>query len=119
LADKYDMKFYFGLYDSGIYWDTGDLSHEIDANQFVIEEVWTKYGHYRSFGGWYVSTEISRKTKGAVEAFRTLGMQCKSVSGGLPTFISPWIDGKKAVMAASAQLNKTDAISVLEHEREW
>ncbi|VTR38254.1 DUF4434 domain-containing protein [Sphingobacterium thalpophilum] len=119
LADKYDMKFYFGLYDSGIYWDTGDLSHEIDANQFVIEEVWTKYGHYRSFGGWYVSTEISRKTKGAVEAFRTLGMQCKSVSGGLPTFISPWIDGKKAVLAASAQLNKTDAISVLEHEREW
>ena len=24
LAEKYGMKFYFGLYDSGKYWDTGD-----------------------------------------------------------------------------------------------
>ena len=30
LADKHGMKFYFGLYDSGKYWDTGDLSWEID-----------------------------------------------------------------------------------------
>lgn len=119
LADKYGMKFYFGLYDSGIYWDTGNLQHEIDANRYVIEEVWSKYGHYKSFGGWYVSTEISRKTKGATEAFRTLGLQCKDISGGLPTFISPWIDGKKAVMASSSQLSKEDAVSVREHEQEW
>lgn len=119
LADKYGMKFYFGLYDSGIYWDTGNLQHEIDANQYVIEEVWAKYGHYKSFGGWYISTEISRKTKGATEAFRTLGLQCKTVSNGLPTFISPWIDGKKAVMASSAQLSKEEAVSVREHEQEW
>jgi len=119
LADKYSMKFYFGLYDSGIYWDTGNLQHEIDANRYVVDEVWAKYGHYKSFGGWYVSTEISRKTKGATEAFRTLGMQCKSISNGLPTLISPWIDGKKAVMASSSELSKEDAISVKEHEEEW
>lgn len=119
LADKYDMKFYFGLYDSGKYWDTGNLQHEIDSNRFVIDEVWKQYGHYKSFGGWYLSMEISRKTKGATEAFRTLGQQCKDVSGGLPTLISPWIDGKKAVMAASAELTKQDAVSLQEHEREW
>lgn len=119
LADKYDMKFYFGLYDSGEYWDTGNLSHEIDANRFVIDEVWKQYGHYKSFGGWYLSMEISRRTKGAANAFRTLGMQCKDVSGGLPTLISPWIDGKKAVMAASSSLTKQDAVSLLEHETEW
>lgn len=119
LADKYDMKFYFGLYDSGEYWDTGNLQHEIDANRYVIDEVWQQYGHYRSFGGWYLSMEISRRTKGATEAFRTLGLQCKGVSNGLPTFISPWIDGKKAVMAASAELTKQDAVSLQEHEREW
>ena len=28
LAEKYGMKFYFGLYDSGRYWDTGDLLRE-------------------------------------------------------------------------------------------
>jgi hypothetical protein len=119
LADKYNMSFYFGLYDSGIYWDTGDLAHEIEDNKFVIEEVWKQYGHHASFKGWYLSMEISRRTIGAVEAFRTLGLQCKAASNGLPTLISPWIDGKKAVLAASAQLTKTDAVSVEEHEREW
>lgn len=119
LAEKHDMKFYFGLYDSGKYWDTGNMQHEIDANRFVIDEVWQKYGHYKSFGGWYLSMEISRKTKGAASAFRVLGEQCKGVSGGLPTFISPWIDGKKAVMAASSNLTKTDVVSIQEHEREW
>jgi hypothetical protein len=119
LADKYNLNFYFGLYDSGIYWDTGDLKHEIEDNKFVIDEVWKQYGHHPSFKGWYLSMEISRRTIGATEAFRTLGLQCKAASGGLPTFISPWIDGKKAVMAASAELAKTDAVSVDEHEREW
>ena len=119
LADKYEMDFYFGLYDSGIYWDTGDMSHEIISNQFVTEEVWKKYGHHRSFKGWYLSMEISRKTKGAIEAFSALGKQCKDVSNGLATFIPPWIDGKKAVMAASGSLTKEDAVSILEHEAEW
>ena len=37
----------------------------------------------------------------------------------LPTLISPWIDGKKAVSAASGNLSKAEAVSVEEHEREW
>ena len=119
LADKYEMKFYFGLYDSGVFWDTGDLQVEIDANKYVVDEVWTKYGHYKSFGGWYISTEISRKTKGAIQAFKTLGMQCKSISDGLPTLISPFIDGRKAIMAHSKDLSKSEAVSVKEHEQEW
>ncbi|MCE2790150.1 MAG: DUF4434 domain-containing protein [Saprospiraceae bacterium] len=119
LADKYEMKFYFGLYDSGKYWDTGDMTHEIDVNRFVIDEVWQRYGHHPSFGGWYLSMEISRKTKGAIESFTTLGRQCKEVSNGLPTLISPWIDGKKAVMAAQSILYKDQVVSVREHEEEW
>lgn len=119
LAEKYKMKFYFGLYDSGKYWDTGDLTWEIEDNKYVIDEVWENYGSkYKSFGGWYISGEISRKTKGAIDAFRAMGKQCKDVSNGLPTFISPWIDGKKAVMAASGQINKAEAVSILEHEKE-
>lgn len=120
LADKYKMKFYFGLYDSGKYWDTGDLSWEIEDNKYVIDEVWKKYGtKYKSFGGWYISGEISRQTKGAIGAFHAMGKQCKDVSGGLPTFISPWIDGKKAVEAAGSSLSKAQSVSVQEHEREW
>jgi hypothetical protein len=119
LADKHGLKFFFGLYDSGKYWDTGDLSWEIEDNKYVIDEVWKKYGSHKSFAGWYISGEISRKTKGAIDAFCAMGKQCKDVSGGLPTFISPWIDGKKAVMASSGSLNKAEAVSVQEHEREW
>ncbi len=119
LADQHGMSFYFGLYDSGKYWDTGDLSHEIEVNRFVIDEIWERYGHHPAFGGWYLSMEISRKTKGAIESFYTLGKQCKDVSNGLPTFISPWIDGKKAVAAAQSALTKNEAVSVKAHETEW
>jgi hypothetical protein len=120
LAEKYGMKFYFGLYDSGKYWDTGDMSWEIEDNKFVIDEVWKNYGSkYKSFQGWYISGEISRKTKGAIGAFHAMGKQCKDVSGGLPTFISPWIDGSKAVEAASGDITKAKSVSVQEHEKEW
>lgn len=119
LAEKHGLGFYFGLYDSGHYWDTGDMQPEIDHNRHVIDEVWKEYGHYNSFKGWYLSMEISRRTRGAADAFRTLGLQSKGVSGGLPTFISPWIDGKKAVLAASAGLSRADAVSLKEHEKEW
>lgn len=119
LAEKHGLTFWFGLYDSGKYWDTGDMSHEINVNHFVIDEVWQKYGKSPAFGGWYLSMEISRKTKGAIDAFYALGKHCKDVSGGLPTLISPWIDGKKAVMAASSNLTKAQSVSVEEHYNEW
>lgn len=120
LADKYGMTFYFGLYDSGRYWDTGDLSYEVEDNKYVIDEVWNRYGvRYKSFGGWYISGEISRRTKGAINAFHVMGKQCKDISNNLPTFISPWIDGKKAVMSSGAHLTKENAVSVEEHEKEW
>lgn len=119
LCDQKGMKFFFGLYDSGQYWDTGNMQHEIDVNRYVIDEVWLRYGHHPSFKGWYLSMEISRKTKGAIEAFYQLGSQCKEVSNNLPTFISPWIDGKKAVMAANASLYKKDAVSIDDHNKEW
>lgn len=119
LAEKYGMKFWFGLYDSGKFWETRDMTYEIEHNKYVIDEVWKNYGKYKSFGVWYISGEISRQTKGAIDAFRAMGKQCKDVSGGLPTFISPWIDGKKAVQASSGRLTKAESISVETHEREW
>jgi hypothetical protein len=92
----------------------------VDINRYVIEEVWQKYGRrYSSFGGWYLSTEISRKTKGAISTFRNLGAMCKSISNQLPVFISPWIDGKKAVLASSGTLTKEETVSLQQHEKEW
>ena len=119
LAAKYDMAFYFGLYDSGLYWDTGDMGHETEANRYVIDEVWDRYGQMQAFKGWYLSMEISRKTKGAIDAFEKLGQQCKDKNPALTTLISPWIDGKKAVMAKEATLTKNDSVGLQEHEKEW
>lgn len=119
LSEKYGMTFYFGIYDSGKYWDTSNMTHEIDINLHLIEEVYKTYGHYKSFGGWYLSLELSRKTKGAITSISKLGKQCKSISNDLPVLISPWIDGKKAVMASSTILSKENAISIHEHETEW
>ncbi|AZQ59476.1 DUF4434 domain-containing protein [Maribacter sp. MJ134] len=119
LSDKYGMTFYFGTYDSGEYWKTGDMRHEIEVNLHIIEEAYNTYGHYKSFGGWYLSLELSRKTIGAVTSIAQLGAKCKAVSEGLPVLISPWIDGKKAVMAANNELTKDSGVSLQEHEKEW
>ena len=45
LADQLGMNFYFGLYDSGKYWDTGDMSHEVDDGvQLVLLALETAAG---------------------------------------------------------------------------
>lgn len=119
LSEEFGMDFYFGIYDSGEYWDTGDMRHEIDINLHIIEEAFQKYGHYKSFGGWYLSLELSRKTKGAVDSIARLGHHCKTISNGLPVMISPWIDGKKAVIASENQITKETGISLQQHEKEW
>lgn len=119
LSDQFGMEFYFGLYDSGNYWDTGDMHCEIDDNRYVIDEVWSRYGHHPSFNGWYLSMEISRKTKGAVEAFRTLGLAAKEKNKKLKTLISPWIDGPKSVQAKGSELRKSNSVSLDEHATEW
>ncbi|WP_431123076.1 DUF4434 domain-containing protein [Flagellimonas flava] len=119
LSAKYGMDFYFGTYDSGEYWKTGDMTHEIELNLRVIEEAFEMYGHYESFMGWYISLELSRKTKGAIAAIAQLGKHCKAVSNNLPVLISPWIDGKKAIMSSEGITTKDHAISLKEHTHEW
>jgi len=120
LADQFGMAFYFGLYDSGRYWETGgNPSQEVDLNRRVIDEVWQAYGHHAAFRGWYICQEVSRKTESIIGLYRQLGEHCKEVSDGLPTLISPYIDGQKALLASDAALSKTQAVSLDEHEREW
>lgn len=120
LAADNDMAFYFGLYDSGKYWwDQGNYQKEVDINKFVIEEVWQKYGHHEAFKGWYITQEVSRKTIGIIGLYKQLGQYCKDVSNGLPTLISPYIDGSKAILASNSSISKSETISVKLHETEW
>lgn len=120
LAGKYGMAFYFGLYDSGKYWwEQGNYQKEVDINLRVIDEVWKNYGWMPSFKGWYLSQEVSRRTGSITGLYRRLGEHCKGVSGGLPTLISPYIDGTKAILSSQPSLSREQAITLEEHEREW
>lgn len=119
LADKHNMSFYFGLYDSGKYWINGEYEKEIEINKLVIDEVWEKYGHHKSFKGWYLSQECSRRTGKIMKLYASLGKYCKTVSGGLPTMISPYIDGQKSVSQYSSETSKSTGVSLSQHEKEW
>ncbi len=120
LSEKYGMAFYFGLYDSGQYWwEQGDFEREVALNLRVIDEVWAQYGASPAFQGWYICQEVSRKTGAIIDLYRELGLHCKRVSNGLPTLISPYIDGQKALMAQEAGLTKAEAVSLEQHEAEW
>ena len=119
LAEKHRLAFYFGTYDSGNYWQRGEVHRELDLNRAVVDEVWARYGHRRAFQGWYLTQEISRRTWPMIELLAKLGRHCKAVSGGLPVLISPWMDGIKAVGSSSAQIHKATGITLAQHEQEW
>lgn len=120
LAQKYGLSFFFGLYDSGKYWwDHGNFQKEIEVNLHVIDEVWERYGHMPAFKGWYLCQEVSRKTGKIIDLYKRLGQHCKAVSNNLPTLISPYIDGKKALLSSKAALAKEESISLAQHQKEW
>lgn len=77
LSDKWGMNFWFGLYDSGKYWAAGEYEQEVELNKRVIDEVWSRYGHHKSFAGWYISQECSRNTGRIVDLYASLGRYCK------------------------------------------
>lgn len=121
LSDKYGMKFFFGLYDNGCTskaWEAGALMEELDDAKGVAEEVWRKYGHHKSFQGWYLNHEISagKKSSQALEEMvkynQLLGGFVKDLSGNLPTMISPYIAGVK-------QVGADKAVTLTEHEKNW
>lgn len=120
LAEKHGLQFFFGLYDSGKYWwEQGDFEKEVDINLRVIDEVWANYGHYPAFKGWYLCQEVSRKTGAIIDLYAQLGKHCKTLSGNLPTLISPYIDGNKAILSSQSSLTKAEVISIEQHEKDW
>jgi len=119
LAEKYGMKFFFGTYDSCNYWLNKQYRKEIDLNLAVAEEAWKKYGHRKAFQGWYITQEVSRSYGNIIDVYAELGRFCKQISGGLPTLISPHIDGTKAVAVAGSALHRDNAVSVSQHTKEW
>jgi len=119
LSDKWGMKFFFGTYDSGEFWHNSEYQREVDIAKKVADEVWEKYGHHKSFAGWYITNEVSKQIAGITDIFIDMGKHLKDISNGLPTMISPYIQGKKAVAAFNKEISGENGISIEEHYKEW
>lgn len=119
LSEKHGMKFFFGTYDSGLYWHKGEYEKEIQISKEVVSEVWERYGKSPAFAGFYLSCEVSGRFSGIVDIYADLGKHCKAVSKGLPVIISPYIAGKKATKAYASYFTNEEAITLQEHERQW
>lgn len=119
LCEKHELDFYFGLYDSGKHWVDGKTDIEIDLNCRVIEEVWSMYGNYTRFRGWYISHESSGNSNGIISLYNKLGAYCKKTSNNLKVIISPYIDGVKNVSQYTGVTTKSSGISLSAYKKEW
>ena len=109
LSEKWGMTFYFGTYDCAECCDSPEREIQIAVD--ACSEAWELYGDSPAFGGWYLTKEISRRNKFAVDSYAGLGRHCKAISGNLPVLISPYIGGTKSCDERPVTLE--------EHEREW
>ena len=119
LSEKNNMDFYFGLYDSGKYWTSGDFKSEIALNKKIIAEVWHTYGRSKAFKGWYLSQECNQNVGEIIHLYSDLGQFCKHVSKGLGVLISPYIDGVKNVTQYTSQTQKQKGITLDDHFKSW
>lgn len=94
LADEMGLQVFFGTYDSGTHWLRGAWWREAELNKRFVDEVGRRYGHHRSFAGWYLCHETSRNSANIVDLFNHIGGHCKSVKD-VPVLISPFPQGAK------------------------
>jgi hypothetical protein len=103
------MTFYFGLYDSGRFWQGGQPEREIDLNLRFTEEVADRYAHRPAFGGWYLSHEINSYDESTMQVYERLARHIKALKD-VPILMSPYVRGRKQF---------EDPITPEEHERDW
>jgi hypothetical protein len=108
-AERCGMTFFFGIYDSGRHWHSGQPEREIEINLRFTEEVAAKYADRAAFGGWYMSHEISEYDEGAMWLYERLARHVKGLKD-LPVLMSPYMRGRKQF---------EDPITPEEHERQW
>ncbi len=109
-AERTGMTFYFGLYDSGVYWHSGQYEREADLNRAFCDEVIEKYGERTAFGGWYISHEISTYDEGMMRVYDVLAGHLRALKP-VPILLSPYIKGVKQFGG--------EALALDQHGREW
>lgn len=94
LADEYGLSVYFGTYDSGFHWWRRSWWKEVELNLPFLKEAVERYGHHKSFKGWYLSHETSKNDAHIIELFNHIGRACKELKD-VPVLISPYPQGAK------------------------
>ena len=119
LAEKYEMDFYCGTYDSGHYpWqDDYQVEPEVAFIRKVCDEIIDCYGDSPAFKGWYLSHEIAGKSPAATETYRELGLHLKQRMPNTKIMISPGMLGAKAYNEKMEKLGVT--IDPALHEAMW
>jgi len=109
LAEQHGMDLWFGTYDSGQYWHSGQHMREADLNIAFCDEVWQRYGRSGAFRGWYVCHEIDAFDPGVMAVYQKLAGHLKRTTG-LPILISPYFRGAN-------QFDQT--LTLEQHAEEW
>jgi len=109
-AERTGMTFYFGIYDSGRFWHSGQPEREVELNLRFTEEVAQRYGDRKAFGGWYMTHEIHEHEEGVTRLIERLARHVKGLKD-VPVLMSPYVRGRKQFGDAP--------ITPEEHERQW
>ena len=119
LAEKYEMNFFCGTYDSGVYPWQKDYQVELEVAfmQDVCNEIIDRYGNRKAFKGWYLSQEIASKNPNATDCYRKLGTMLKERMPEVKIMISPGMLGAKAYNEKMEKLGVT--IEPELHEALW
>jgi len=88
LAQEHGMSFWFGTYDSGELWGTGQQQKECDVNRALVDEVWERYGRSSAFRGWYFGHELEASDDKGLRAHAELARHVRETSG-LPILACP------------------------------
>lgn len=110
LAHANKMRLFWGLYDPGD-WGT-DPVQTLMVNEEYMAEVHEQFGDHPAFAGWYITFELSREDHGQVDLVVGAGRCAKTLTPNLPTLISPYVAGVKAVGGAQG-------VSHEQHSDEW
>ncbi|MEQ1934995.1 MAG: DUF4434 domain-containing protein [Fimbriimonadaceae bacterium] len=94
LADEFELKVFFGTYDSGLHWQKRSWWKEVEVNQAFLEEATERYGHHKSFAGWYLTHETGKNDAHIIEMFNHIGGMCRELKD-VPILISPYPQGAK------------------------
>lgn len=89
-CEKRNMKVIFGLYISNLTWNEGDADEEIRCNRLLIDEVCERYGHYKSFYGWYIPHEVGSNVLNIAYLQNTLAKMCKDKTPDKKVMFSPF-----------------------------